>query len=123
MQDKNFIFSTWLKGLRFGNDWYGLINSKVYFSVYHGVIEAILSKPNVSVKVACLKEDPNVILGYAVYSGNRLDWVHVKKSWRKIGIARDLVPKTITTVSHVTDVARSILKKHEHISFNPFDFN
>ena len=123
MGDKNFIFSTWLKGLRFGNDWFGLIPSKVYFSIYHGVIEGILSKPNVKVKVACLKEDPNVILGYAVYTDSRLDWLHVKKAWRKIGLARDLVPKTITTVSHLTDTGRSILKKHEHISFNPFEFN
>jgi hypothetical protein len=123
LEDASFIFSTWLKGLRFGNDWYSLIDSKVYFSVYHKVIEGILSKPNVSVKVACLKEDPGVILGYAVYSGTRLDWCHVKKSWRNIGLARDLVPQNITTVSHLTSVGRSILKKREGVSFNPFNYD
>jgi len=122
MEDAGFIFSTWLKGLRFGNDWYALIDSKVYFSVYHKVIEDILSKPNVTVKVACLKEDPNVILGYAVYSNTRLDWVHIKRHWRNIGLAKDLVPNNIATVSHVTSVGRSILKKRNNITFNPFNF-
>lgn len=121
-EDKNFIFATWLKGLRFGNDWYGLIDSKVYFRIYHTVIEALLSRPNISIKVACLKEDHKVILGYSVYSDIRLDWVHVKKSWRGIGLAKDLVPDNITTASHVTDVGRSIIKK-KGIIFNPFEFS
>jgi hypothetical protein len=123
LEDASFIFSTWLKGLRFGNDWFGLIDSKAYFQVYHKVIETILSKPNVTVKVACLREDPGVILGYAVYSGPRLDWCHVKRAWRNIGLARDLVPNEITTVSHLTGVGRSILKKRGNIAFNPFDLN
>lgn len=123
MEDASFIFSTWLKGLRFGNDWYGLIDSKAYFSVYHKVIEGILSKPNVTVKVACLKDDPGVILGYSVYSGTRADWVHVKKSWRGIGLARDLLPKDITVVSHLTAVGRSMLKKRGNVTFNPFNFD
>lgn len=121
-EDKNFIFATWLKGLRFGNDWYGLIDSKIYFRVYHEVIEGLMSRPNITVKVACLKEDPKVLLGYAVYSGPRLDWVHIKRSWRGIGLARDLIPTSITTVSHLTAAGRSILKKHEGIVFDPFTF-
>lgn len=123
MDDASFIFSTWLKGLRFGNDWYGLIESKAYFAAQHKVIEAILSKPNVTVKVACLKDDPGVILGYAVFAGPRLDWVHVKKSWRKIGLMKDLVPQNITSVSHVTDIGRSILKRHNGVTFNPFNLD
>lgn len=115
-EDISFIFATWLKGLRFGNDWYGLIDSKVYFRIYHMVIEQILSKPGSTVRVACLKEDPKVVLGYSVFSGERLDWIHVKKAWRSIGLAKDLVPKNITSVSHLTSVGRSILKKREGIS-------
>lgn len=122
-QDYPFIYSTWLKGLRFGNSLYGLIDSKVYFRIYHQFIEVLLAKPNISVKVACLKEDPNVLLGYSVYSGARLDWVHVKKAWRNIGLAKDLVPKEISVVSHVTAVGQSIIKKRGNIAFNPFEFN
>jgi hypothetical protein len=120
-EDLPFIFSTWLKGLRFGNEWFGLIDSKIYFKVYHEVITAILSKPNVTVKIACLKEDPRVLVGYSVSSGGRLDWIHVKKAWRGIGIAKNLSPETITSVSHLTNVGRSILKKHQDVIFNPFN--
>ena len=121
-EDKNFIFATWLKGLRFGNDWYGLIDSKVYFRVYHDLIEVLLAKPNTTVKVACLKEDPRVLLGYSVYSSTRLDWVHLKKAWRGIGLAKDLVPNNIASVSHLTSVGRSILKKYDKVIFDPFTF-
>lgn len=118
--DANFIFSTWLKGLRFGNPWFGLIDSKIYYATYHKVIEALLGKT--TIKVACLKEDPGVILGYAVYSGTRADWVHVKKSWRNIGLAKDLLPKDIKTFSHVTETGRTIMKNHPGIIFDPFNF-
>src|ERR1700744_4453926 len=97
--DRNFILATWLRGLRYGNDWFGAIESEVYFKVYQGVIETILNDPRVTVKIACLKEDPEVVLGYAIYSGNRLDWVFVKKMWRGIGIAKSLIPAAITVVS------------------------
>ena len=120
--DTPFIFASWLKGLRFGNDWYGLIDSKIYFKVYHDFIEMLLAKPDVTVKVACMKDAPDVILGYSVYSGTRLDWVYVKDRWRGLGVAKDLVPTNITTVSHVTDTGRSILKKNSDILFDPFHF-
>lgn len=119
-EDKNFILSTWLKGLRFGNDWFELIDSNVYYKNYHAVIESLLNSPGIVVKVACLKDDPEVILGYGVYKGERLDWIFVKKAWRSIGIARSLIPSNITTVSHITDAGRGILRKHPGVTFNPF---
>lgn len=117
--DVSFIFSTWLKGLKFGNSWYRLIDDKTYYHVYHQVVESILSNPATQVKIACLQDAPDVILGYSVYIGDKLHWVHVKKAWRKIGIAKDLVPGNITTVSHLTDVGKIIFLKKK-LTFNPF---
>lgn len=119
-KDREFIFATWLRGLRFGNDWFTLIDAKIYFSIYHRVIEALLASPHVSIKVACLKDDPDVILGYSVSRGTKLDWVFVKKAWRKVGIAKSLMPPIITYVTHVTKVGKSILQKYPKVSFNPF---
>lgn len=119
ISDKPFILATWLKGLRFGNSWYRLIDDKAYFKVYHAVIESLLTKPGVIIKVACLKEDEQVILGYSVFEGNRAHWVQVKKAWRNIGIARSLLPKEITTVSHLTETGKSIILKKKWL-FNPF---
>lgn len=119
--DEAFIFSTWLRGLKFGNDWFELIESAAYYKSYHAVIEAILKSPEVLIRVACLREDPEVILGYSVASGHRLHWVQVKDRWRKIGIAKSLVPQEVTIVTHLTKVGRSILSKHPEVRFNPFD--
>lgn len=121
--DKDFIFATWLRGLRYGNSWFELIDSVIYYKVYHDAIDFILNNPKITIKVACLKDDPEVILGYTVYKGPRLDWVFVKKAWRKIGIAKSLIPKDISSVTHITNVGLSILKKHKNVRFNPFDIN
>ncbi len=121
-EDVPFILSTWLKGLRFGNLWYRLIDAKVYFKVYHSVIAQVMSKPTVKVTIACLKEDPSVILGYSVVEGNKLHWVQVKRAWRNIGIAKGLVPVTIDTVTHLTDVGKAIFQKKK-LTFNPFNLD
>jgi hypothetical protein len=119
--DLNFIMATWLRGLKFGNDWFELIDSDSYYSVYHSVIELILANTGTEIKVACLKEDPGVILGYSVYNGDKAHWCHVKSAWRKIGIAKSLMPKEIKTVTHLTVMGKRILdKKDKTIKFNPF---
>lgn len=119
--DRNFILATWLRGLRFGNDWFQEIEKTVYFTVYQQVVDTIISDSSNTIKVACLKEDPEVILGYSVYAGERLDWVFVKKAWRGIGIAKSLIPSGITTVSHLTKTGKSIMHKSmKGAHFNPF---
>lgn len=121
LADRNFIFSTWLRGLRYGNEVFNFINSEIYFRFYQQVIESILGRPGISIKIACLKEDPEVILGYSVSEKDVLHYIFVKTSWRRIGIANDLVPKNLSTVTHITSVGKSILiKKYPHVIFNPF---
>lgn len=118
--DWNFIMATWLKGLRYGNDWFGLIEAPVYYENYQKIVEKTLQAPNTVIRVACLKDSPDVILGYSVCSGKTLHWIFCKRNWRGIGIAKSLVPDTITVVSHITDVGRIVLKNHPTLSFNPF---
>lgn len=120
LRDLNFIYATWLKGLRYGNDWFGFITKEAYFTFYHRIIELLTQKPGVMIKIACLKDDPDVILGYSVSEGFVLHWVFVKSAWRKIGIAKDLCPE-FKSVSHITDMAKSILiTKFPQVEFNPF---
>ncbi len=118
--DLPFIFSTWLKGLRWGNEYHKLVDQDAYFKGQHRVIEKILQDPKTEIKVACLIDAPEVIVAYAVYTGDTLHWVKSKSDWKNIGLAKDLVPKSITTVSNVTKVALSILKKHPNVLFNPY---
>lgn len=120
--DHNFILSTWLKGLKFGNSWFNLIDQTTYYRVYHAMVESILAKPDTVVKVAVLSDDPDVILGYAVYRKDALtlEWSFVKSSWRGIGVAKMLVPATVTTVTHLTKLGESIFKKRGNLKFDPF---
>lgn len=119
-EDNNFILSTWLRGLRYGNQWFGMIEQEVYFKMYKPIIERLLVKPTVSVKVACLKDDPEVILSYSVLEQDRLHWVFTKKAWRQMGLANDLIPKEIKTLTHITHIGESLYLKKKQLTFNPF---
>ena len=119
-EDRNFIEATWLKGLRYGNDWFELIESGAYYKNYPLSIQKLMNLVLTEVKVACLKDSPDVVLAYSVYTGTRLHWVYCRKKWRNIGIARSLVPTNIDIATHLTETGRSILKKHPGIKFNPF---
>jgi hypothetical protein len=113
--DYNFILATWLRGLYYGNEWFNRIDKTVFMKNYHKVIDHLLKKPFIKINVSCLVEDPSVILGYCVSEPEILHWVFVKQPWRGIGIARDLIPHDITTVTHLTKC-----KLKPDIKFNPF---
>ncbi len=119
--DEPFIYATWLKGLRFGNDWFELIDSTIYYENYKRVIDVLLSRPTTKVTVSCLKEDPDVILGYCVSEPSTVHYIHVKEAWRKLGIANDLLPKDLKVVTHMTNQGKVIfVNKLKDIKFNPF---
>lgn len=116
--DTGFIIETWLKGLRFSNTWFERIDHEAYFKNYLGIIKSILGRPSVTTYVACLKDDPDVIIGYAVTEPQILHWVFVRKDWRRAGIARDLIPKDTKTITHLTKLGLEL--KPDFVSFNPF---
>lgn len=115
-EDLPFIYSTWLLGLYHGCDWFNRIDKKVFFDNYKKIVEQRVKHSNV--QVAVLEEDPDVILGYVCHRGDVLDWIFVKKAWRKMGIAKMLIPKETTTCTHLTKVGKSL--KPKNWIFNPF---
>lgn len=119
--DRSFILATFLRGLYYGNSLFRLIPSKIFYPRYHDIVERLIDSPNSITMVACLKDAPEVVLGYSIVTNStRLDWVFVKRPWRKIGIAKLLVPDTIQSVSHITEAGKSILAKHKNVVFDPF---
>lgn len=116
--DRNFILASWLRGLYYGSEWFREIPKEIFMENYHKVIDHILSRAQVT--VACLKDDEDVILGYSVHGGPKLHWVFCKKAWRGIGISKLLVPVGTTTITHLTKVAVSYLRKNPSVHFNPF---
>lgn len=117
------VFSKWLRSLRYGNDYFRLIEAPAYYKSYHAYIEGILSSPSAAVRLAVLADDPDVVLGFSVArgTGTVLDYVHVQKDMRRQGIGRMLVPPGVTTITHVTKTGLSIWgSKYPQWAFNPF---
>lgn len=116
--DKEFIYATWLRPFYYDNDYIGEIQREIFFSKYPKAINMILGSRNVSVTIACLMDEPDVVLGYSVIEGNKLHWVYVKKAWRQLGIAKKLIPEGITSCSHLTCLGK--LLKPLNWKFDPF---
>lgn len=120
--DKSFILATFLRGLYYGETWFSDIPKDIFMENYKKIAEALIHSPKVTIKVACLPEDPDVILGYSILSTDyqTIHWTYVKSIWRKKGIARSLVPRHPTYVSHLSQLGKSLLSKLKPAVFNPF---
>lgn len=120
--DRNFVLATWIRGAKHGSDFFKRMDPKAYYRHYNEFLSNLVDSSTTDILMACLAEDPTVILGYAVTrnQGQSLDWVYVKHRWRKIGIAKTLVLQPFSEVSHLTDVGEKILRKTPNVTFNPF---
>lgn len=120
--DTNFILATFLRGLYYGDSWFSLIPKDIFMANYKHIAKALLESPNTVVLVACLKDDPDVTLGYSLMSkdGTTLHWSYVKSAWRKKGIGRSLMPLQYKYVSHLSKLGKSLLEKINNPQFNPF---
>lgn len=122
LSDHNFVIASFLKGVYYGNKFYGMIEKNTFMANYKYIAEALITQ-NV-VKMACLKDDPDTILGYSILSKDftTVHWVFLKKDWRsKFGIFKQLVPMNPVSYSHFTTQGLDIAKhKFPNTTFNPF---
>jgi hypothetical protein len=77
--DHNFLFATYLN-----NNWYSkeqttTLKKSMWMALQHKRLENVLSSG--TVKVACLSESPDVVVGYAFPDGER-PFSYVKLAWR-----------------------------------------
>lgn len=118
--DKNFIMATFLRGLYYGDSWFSQIPKDIFMDNYKHLVEAMIVQ--CMINVACLKEDPSVIVGYSILSqdSSAIVWVYVKKDWRNKGIARHLIPQNPIAITHLTKLGKDLLYKFPNTIFNPF---
>lgn len=121
--DESFITFTFLRGLYYGDSWFSLIPRDIFMSNYKKVIQALIADPDIIIYIACLKEDPAVIIGYSILSldAQTIHWVYVKKRWRNNGIAKALLPKFPTVITHLNAVGKTLMSKFPNVIFNPFN--
>lgn len=121
--DTNFIKSTFLRGLYYGDSWFSKIPKNIFMDTYSRAADALLAKPDIVIKIACLSDDTNTILGYSILSPDyqTVVYVYVKSAWRKKGIAKSLVPTHPSAVMHLTTLGSQLLHKlGPQCQFNPF---
>lgn len=119
---EGLVYSRFLRGLRYGNVLFRLMEPESYHFHYHTYLENVLKRKDTWVKLAVLSDDLDNVLGYSIQEGHTLHWVHVHKNNRKAGIATELVwPKT-KVITNLTHTGFSIWnrKYKSQIIFNPF---
>lgn len=117
--DKNFIFVSWNKGLRYSSKHLEIIPLEEYNIRFQKVFDELWKNNGVTFKVAVLPDAQDVILGYVIHQGTVLHWVFTKDAWRKMGIAKLLVPSDIKTCTNLSPPGKFLAKKYG-IEFIPF---
>lgn len=129
--DIPFIRASFLNGVYYGDKCFTRIPKEIFMNNYKIVIDRLLTPGMAQIKVACLKDDPNTIIGYSILSNDyqTIHWVYVKqgdrnpdKSWRNRGIGRSLLPQYPTAVTHLTKIGEVLLKKLPTAIYNPFKY-
>ncbi len=96
-EDRNFIFNSWLRSFR-KSHYAGPIPYNLYYDFYQKVIEQILRRDGVEVKVAVPEEHPSQIIGYCVlehgFEKPVVHYCYVKQGFRGMGFAKRMVGTT-----------------------------
>lgn len=120
LDDKNFVMASFLRGLYYGDSWFSQVPKDLFMDSYKHIIDGFLNTCIVS--VACLPEDPKIIIGYSIISRDceAIVWVYVKKRWRRKGVGKHLVPLHPAAVTHLSKLGKDLLEKLNGAVFNPF---
>lgn len=87
--DDPYIYSTWSKYSYYSPKRPVKISKDKFFKDKNAEIKEIITHGKV--KVACIKDDPYVIIGYIVVKDGNLEWICVKKDYHEQGIESLLI--------------------------------
>lgn len=124
-QYHNMIKAKWKRSFRHGNDYIRLCDLKSYYLAYDTYIASILQRAHVMVLLAVLSDNHDIVLGFCIFERNHhqgiLHYVYVQKDFRKIGIAKMIVPTQIDIITHLTRTGLELWNsKCPKAIFNPF---
>jgi len=109
--DAPFVFATWRNCL-----WYDTHTSEdppnpTFYRVVTRKINLLLREPPTEVRIACLADDSNQMVGFAALSYSTLEFVYVKLDYRNQGIATLLTKGFTNIASPETKIGKSIADK------------
>jgi hypothetical protein len=120
--DLNFIFDTFKLAMKFDSMLGKSVKPSVFNREFPKVIDFLLEHGETI--VACLKEDPHIIVGYMIYEPETVHFIFVKQVFRRMGVAKALIQKAFgasgpTTYTNKTKSIRKFIDNFP-IEHNPF---
>jgi len=116
--DMNLIISTYLKGAKYGSDYFKAIDEETFYQNYGSFVENRVRNANVI--VCCLEEDADVIVGYLVHRGPVIDWLYVKTAFRRQGVANSLLKLIEPAYTTGYSKAGAAIAKKKKVIMNPW---
>lgn len=120
-EDNDFVAKSWAETFR-GNPAERRIEESFFKRAVYPRIHAVLERAQV--RVACPREDGHVVYGFAVLEPACIHMVYVRRTWRKLGIAKALLagvslPDTDWSTQS-SDFREWIRHKHQLRHYRPF---
>ena len=115
--DIPFVFRSWLTSYRRSSFARG-IRDRIYFANEHKAIERILR--SCSIRVACINEDPEIILGYVVLGPSIVHYAFTKPAFRRMHILTRLLPDGDLEYTHRTEDSDRVLARLPRLTYNPY---
>lgn len=119
--DENFIFATWLRCYKHSSAFARRVPDKTFYLHHHAVVAGILDRAEVT--VATLADSDSTIIGYSVREPGVLHFVYVKKAFRRMGVATQLLAGTDVNgcvFTHWTEGWDLLSKKWPNAQYNPY---
>lgn len=112
--DNAMIYSTWISAL-----WYALPEntdtdskvSHVFYKEKAKRIRQLLASKEVVTRIACLGDDPDLMIGYSVVRNKNVEFVYVKIDYRRRGIGKLLTMWFETVSNPQTRMGKKLVKK------------
>jgi hypothetical protein len=119
-KEVGLIYATWRNQAFYSAQTKPQLEPKYFFSRVTRTIRDILE--HAEVRIACIMDSPDTIIGYSISTGDHLNWIYVKEGYRRKGIGTLLFPKGIHTVTcymtkdgaKIADKKNLVLKENKH---------
>lgn len=125
--DRNFIYKTILQHYRHASPHTKDIPDNVFYDCHHLLISKVMRQSGNIVRVAALKDDPEVLFGFlwGNVDPETIHYVYVKKAFRRMGMAKMLYKSLFSMaddvyITHWTKEVNQLYDKHEGLVFNPY---
>lgn len=128
-EDMPFFYSATLQSHFYSSPSCSNVLPSIYYPEHKKTLQRLLERPSIFLTIACLKDDPQVILGFMLSEAreNVLHYMYVKRAFRRFGVARELmkalgIELRRANVSHWTDDMADIqrTKRYPELTYNPY---